>query len=140
VIIYVVIAFFCGVPFTTATWLVIPALLLISLNGLWVATLLGLIGTRYRDVQQLITSLLQIILFMTPIFWNPDQLPAVSRSRFLLVDLNPVFQYVEILRDPLLGKAPALVTWGKVLGMTVVGMLVTFEVYARFRRRLTYWL
>ncbi len=139
VLIYLLIMIIFKVPVTWATLLVIPGLVIICVNGIWVATLLGMVGARYRDVQQLIISLLQIVMFLTPIFWNPDQI-ASGRARLLLVDFNPMFHYVNILRNPLLGKFPSAMDWAMVFALTLVGWLFTFAVYARFRRRITYWL
>jgi len=139
-IVYVVIALIFQVPVGLPILLVPFSLAIISINGIWVATLLGMIGTRYRDVQQLITNILQIMLFLTPIFWKADQLEAAGRTSKLLVDFNPVLHYIDILRDPLLGHWPSAWSWAVVTAGTVVGWLFTFEIYARFRRRITYWL
>jgi len=43
-------------------------------NAVWVALLLGMACVRFRDVQQLVTTVLQISLFVTPIFWPPRAL------------------------------------------------------------------
>ena len=44
------------------------------LNAIWITVLLGALCARYRDIQQLVSTLLQISMFLTPIFWSPDQL------------------------------------------------------------------
>jgi ABC-type polysaccharide/polyol phosphate export permease len=137
-LVFVGIAIFCGIPLTWGTLLLVPALILIAINGVWVATLLGMVGARYRDMQQLITSILQIALFLTPIFWSPDQLK--GRVATILVDYNPLLYYIQIIRGPLLGKAPAAYDWFMVLLATVAGWLLTLAIYARFRRRVAYWL
>jgi ABC-type polysaccharide/polyol phosphate export permease len=36
----------------------------------WVALLPGLARIRFRDIQQLVTTSLQVVLFVTRIFWN----------------------------------------------------------------------
>ena len=41
-------------------------LVLMFAQGLWIIPLLGLLGTRFRDLQPIITNLLQILFFMTP--------------------------------------------------------------------------
>lgn len=138
IVVYIGIVAFAGVPVTRASLLVIPALFMISVNGVWVATLLGLAGARYRDVQQLVISVLQILMFVTPIFWAPDQLK--GRAGLILVDLNPLLHYVEILRNPLLGKPTTLWNWVMVLTGTIIGWCLTLFVFSRFRRRVPYWL
>jgi ABC-type polysaccharide/polyol phosphate export permease len=138
IVVYIGIMVFCGIPLTLSTLVIFPALLLVSINGIWVATLLGMIGARYRDMQQLIISILQILMFVTPIFWTPTQLK--GRTALVLVDYNPLLHYIEIMRSPLLGKPTTLANWGMVLGGTVIGWLFTLFVYSRFRRRVPYWL
>jgi ABC-type polysaccharide/polyol phosphate export permease len=70
----IIFALVCVYADKTPTWstlLVIPGLLLLCLNGVSIALALGLICARYRDVQQLTQNLLQIAMFLTPIFWKP---------------------------------------------------------------------
>jgi ABC-type polysaccharide/polyol phosphate export permease len=135
--IFVAVALYTRTPLTLASVLVIPGLLLVALNGVWMATLLGLVCARFRDIQQVIVSILQISMFVTPIFFTPEQLDARLR-RF--VDYNFLFHFVDIVRSPLLGRAPALWSWEFVLVMTVGGWALTLWMYSRFRRRVPYWL
>ena len=121
---------FCGIPFTWASFQIIPGLALICLNGIWIATLLGMVGARYRDMQQLIISFLQILMFVTPIFWSPSQLS--GRASALLVDLNPLAHYIEIVRAPLLGTSASFLNWEVVILGTLVGWALTLFVYGRF--------
>jgi ABC-type polysaccharide/polyol phosphate export permease len=136
-IIFIAVMIYAGVPVTWSSLLVFPGLLLISINAIWVITLLGLLCARFRDVQQVTTSVLQVAMFVTPIFWSPDQLgPRFAK----LVDFNILFHFVEIIRAPLLGRPPKPWTYGVVLLCTLVGWSVTIMIYSRFRRRLAYWL
>lgn len=136
-LIYVVVVIYAGVPITWATLLLIPGLLLLSLNGLWITLTLGLICARYRDIQQVVVSLLQIAMFVTPIFWAPSQL----KGRIVvLANYNLLYHYVEIVRAPLMGLAPPALSWAVVIAATVAGWWLTVALYARFRRRLPYWL
>ncbi len=136
--ILVAVALYAGLRPTWATLLAIPGLLLVWFNGVWVATMLGMLCTRYRDVQQVVISILQISMFVTPIFFTPEQLGARMGKYF--AQANPLFHYVNILRSPLLGKFPSLLTYEIVLVGTTVGWGLTLWVYSRYRRRLAYWL
>jgi ABC-type polysaccharide/polyol phosphate export permease len=136
-IIFVVVAFYGSIAPSPIMLLALPGLAFIAINGVWVATLLGLVCARFRDVQQLVASLLQISMFVTPIFFTPDQL-GPRGARF--VDLNLLYHFVDIVRAPLLGRAPARWSWVVVSLATVVGWGATLWLYSRFRRRVPYWL
>ena len=137
VIIFVLVALYADVPVTWSSLLVFPALGLIFINGVWVVTLLALFCSRFRDIQQIIASLLQVSMFVTPIFWAPKQL---GERLAVFVDYNILFHFVDILRSPMLGQAPAAWSWGIVIAGTIVGWMVTIAMFSRFRRRIAYWL
>ena len=118
-------------------FLVIPGLLLMSINAIWVALLLGMVCLRFRDVQQLITTILQISLFVTPIFWPPNMLTGTKQLFF--VDFNPLYCFIDIVRAPLLGKEPALLSYEIVLGITIFGWIVTYRAFSYFRKRIAFW-
>jgi lipopolysaccharide transport system permease protein len=135
VFVLVVIGF--SVPVTWDTLLVVPAILLVMFNGVWVSLMLGVVATRFRDVSQLMGNLLQICMFVTPIMWKPEQLG--PRTRFL-ADYNPIFHFVDIVRAPMLGTAPALESWIVVATITCAGWVATVLMMNRYRRYIIYWL
>jgi ABC-type polysaccharide/polyol phosphate export permease len=135
--VYVLICIYAGVSVTWATLLSLPALLLLCLNGLWIAILLGTVCARYRDVQQLVANLLQISLFLTPVFWSADQLTGHAS---MVADYNPLYHLIAIVRDPMMGKAPKTLDWVVVAGLTLLGWTVTIHVMGKFRHRIVYWL
>jgi lipopolysaccharide transport system permease protein len=107
------------------------------LNGVWLATTLGVVCARYRDVQQVVAIFLQISMFVTPIFFTPEQLGPRFQH---LVEFNVLYHLVDIVRSPLLGRAPAAWSWTVTIGTLVLGWLVTLWIYSRLRRRVPYWL
>jgi len=117
--------------------LVIPGLLLLCANGAWIIILLGLASSRYRDIPPLVGNLVQVLLFITPIFWKVEQLG--SREHYLVYP-NYIYHLVMLVRAPLLGEAPELYTYVITMVGAVVGWAITFAIYARFRRRIAYWL
>jgi ABC-type polysaccharide/polyol phosphate export permease len=135
--IYVLVCIYAGLGISWATLLVIPGFALFCLNAVWITMLLGALCARYRDIQQLCGTLLQISLFLTPIFWSPDQLKGHTA---VLAQLNPMFHLVAIIREPLLGKAPDLTHWSVVILITIVGWALTIQMLTKFRPRIVYWL
>ena len=115
----------------------IPGLFFVLLNGVWIALLFGMFCLRFRDVQQLVSSLIQIAMFITPIFWQPDNLS--PDKRFIFATLNPLYHLIDVVRAPLLGRMPALSTYVAVVIISVVGWVFTYFVFKRFRKRIAYW-
>jgi ABC-type polysaccharide/polyol phosphate export permease len=136
-LVYVPVYLFAGLPVNGYVLLAIPGLIILCVNGAWIALVLGMLVARYRDVEQIVGSFLQIAMFITPIFWSPSQL---SGPKALLVHLNILYHYVAIVRDPLLGKPPAAESWFIVGLATICGWSLAFYLFARFRRRIAYWL
>jgi len=124
------------VPLTWASLLAILGIALLFVNGFWVVTLLAFICARFRDVELIVRNLLQLAFFVTPVFWNYQQVDAGHRY---IVDLNPIFYFIEIIRAPLLGYVPPVRDYLVVIGMTAVGYIVAYAVFVRMRRPLAFF-
>lgn len=136
VIILVILAVYGSAESAAAMSLVVPAMLLVLLNGCWVTLMLGVICARFRDVPPIVASVMQLLFFVTPIIWHPSSLP--GRQGF--VYWNPLYHLIDIVRAPLLGKVPTPSAWLAVLGITIVGWTMSFLLFQRYRRRIAYWL
>jgi ABC-type polysaccharide/polyol phosphate export permease len=111
------------------------ALVLIALNGIWVGVVLGAFCTRFRDIAQIVANVVQLMFFVTPIFWRPEALV----GRAWLIDFNPVFHFIELVRAPILGTPFPVTSWLVTAGITAFGMLIALAVLARYRHRVAYW-
>ena len=113
----------------------LPGLVVIVMNGVFVAFYVGIISTRFRDVPQITASLAQIAFFVTPIMWKPSLLG----SDQIVATMNPFFHLIEIIREPLLGKPPTLNNYiAAAIITTTNGSLASFF-FARYRARISYW-
>ena len=112
------------------------AILLIVVNGYWVGVLLGILGTRFRDIVQMVANIVQILFFLTPVIWTVSSI----RHMTWIVEYNPLFHVFNIARNTLLGGGIPLKSWGVVMLMTVLGWGLAFRLLVRFRSRIAYWL
>jgi len=122
------------------TWQVFwfaPAFLLTLLNGVWIAMLLGPLCARFRDLPQIIASIVQIAFFVSPVIWGKAQL---GKEYPLILDLNPFAIFLDLLREPLLGRAPAPSAWIAALTVTVIGYAIATPFFVRFRSRVAYYM
>lgn len=133
--IFVAVALWFKVGVGWSLLLIFPALLLILINGMWIGILFGLLSARFRDIPMTISSIVQVMFFMTPIIWKPDMLP----GRTFLLDANPFYHFVEILRAPLLGEVPSIENWVAAVLISAVGWVIALAFYTAYRWRLAYW-
>jgi lipopolysaccharide transport system permease protein len=122
-----------GEPWVALTAL--PGLLLILLNAVWIALLLGVLCARFRDIPPIISSVVQLAFFLTPVLWRKEMLGQHQWA----ADLNPLYHLIEVVRAPLLGQPAASHSWVIVVLMTIAGFVITMPFFARYRGRIAYW-
>lgn len=130
-----VLAYFRIWPGVSAL-LAIPGLLFVVFNGAVISLSIGVMSARLRDIPQFISSIVQILFFVTPVMWDPDLL---REHRFLL-DFNPFYHLLEIVRRPLLGNLPSLENYLAVLLLTLLNVSLSGAIFVRFRARIAYWI
>lgn len=114
----------------------IPGLFVIVLNLVWVGVALAILNTRFRDVSQIVETVLQITVFATPIMWPVS---ALGERRFI-ADANPMYHLIELMRAPLLGEMPSTLSWLVALGVAAAGLLFAALLLRHVDRRIVYWL
>lgn len=119
------------------TLLLIPGLLIIYFNSITYGIVLAVIGARYRDLSQVIKSMIQVIFFLTPIMWQIDVLP--PNKRFFAL-LNPFASFVQIIREPLMGRAPHMRDFIMVGIFSLIGLALCYRTLVKYRARIVYWL
>ncbi|MCA0146231.1 ABC transporter permease [Blastococcus sp. LR1] len=142
-IVYVVMLLIFPRPLDWSLLLFFPAFLLLALNGAWVGLLFGMASSRFRDLNPIIGSVVQLMFFLTPIVWIYEDFlnspnPAIA-ERARLAEINPFLHYIEIIRRPMLGQETVWHHWIVVLAITLVGWAVTMWAMRRYRTRVSYW-
>lgn len=133
-IIVVVLAFYP--PSLDWQLLLVPvAVLAIAVNAVWVGLVLGMLCARFRDMPQIVQSVVQVMFFLTPVVWRPESL---GRLRWAS-DLNPLHHMLQIMRAPLMGMAFPLLSWVAVGLITLLGFVLALAMFARYRARIAYW-
>ncbi|WP_093081398.1 ABC transporter permease [Pseudonocardia oroxyli] len=128
-------------PLGWSLLLAIPGFALLAINGGWISILSGILATRFRDIPPIIASVVQLAFYMTPIVWSVDILSgnAAVRERAQLVEINPLYHFLEIVRAPLLGQEIVWRSWIVVGVITVVGWGVGLLCMRNYRARVAYW-
>lgn len=133
--IFIVLFFAGGV--TSRVLLIIPGLILLGVYCFWMAFVVSIICTRFRDLIQVVVSIIQVSMFVTPILWKPELLGAAAQQ---YVALNPFAVLVSVVRDPLLGRPIPTMYWIAASAFSFGGLILAMPFIGRFRRRLIYWL
>jgi lipopolysaccharide transport system permease protein len=116
----------------------IPGLIILVLNLLWLVWLLGMISARYRDLAPIMASVTTISLYVTPVLWYPS-LIGDNNLAHLLLGLNPLYHWLQIVRLPILGEWPTWDNWGLAAVSAVIGWAVTLVVYRKYKNMIAYW-
>lgn len=120
---YKMTVYFIQLPyFTAATVIFLFALSLVT----------STLSTIVRDVQQIITSVVRMLLYLTPLLWHTDELIFKGNDLTFLLKLNPLYYLVEGYRASLLGTTwyafedpmYTLYFWGVVLVMLLLGSVL----------------
>jgi ABC-type polysaccharide/polyol phosphate export permease len=136
ILIVVVVVAYYGIWRDSNPLLSLAGFLLVLVNLTWLALICGIISSRFRDVPQIVAALVQVAMFLTPVFWRPD---AIRSHRFML-EWNPFYHMLEVTRRPLLGEPIDPSSYVMLIGSALIGWLVAFLLFARTRRRLVHFL
>ncbi len=117
-------------------WLAV-GLALVLANGFWIGFFLAIVCARFRDIPQIVTSIMQIVFFVTPIMFKPEQLASRGIS---MLKWNPFASLLEVVCDPILGMQPSNWALASCLVMAVAGLLFIVPFAGRFAPRAVYWL
>jgi lipopolysaccharide transport system permease protein len=97
--------------------LVLPVLLL-ALGLTW---FLAAWGVFIKDMTQIVPLFVQMLLFLSPVFYPVSAVPAMLRP---IYELNPIGAVIEATRAAMLGQAIPWTSWSAALGLGILGTLL----------------
>lgn len=113
-------------------------LLLLLTNLFWISLCLAIICSRYRDFTQIIANILQAFFYLTPIIWNAELLP--DRISETILNINPFYHLINIVRAPLLGDIPSALNWLIAILLATFGWVFTIWLFNNYHKRVAFWL
>ena len=118
-----------------ATLITVPlAIVCVVINGFSIGLWLGPLSARYRDISASIPILIQIAMFLSPIFWSPSLLG----GRTWIVDYNPIAWMIETFRSPILGGDIRFDLWLQLIIFTFANLALGVTVLHRVRDKISY--
>lgn len=107
----------------------LPGIALIMLFAFGLGILLGLLNVFSRDVGQVITIVLQLWFWLTPVVYTKESLPKQFAP---ILELNPMAKIIQIYQDALLfGRFP---DWSALLFPTLIAITIFLFSFWIFRR------
>ena len=119
-------------------WVSLPMVFITYLTtAFWVSMVLGSLCSRIRDFTHLITTVMQIMFFLTPIIYEIEVLGPTAAK---YMAYNPFVYYLDILRVPVLTGTIPWNSWMIVGIFTVIGIIAALATFSFSRRKIVFWL
>ena len=135
---YLIVAVLYAVPLGAGTLLAIPGLLMVMLTSLLLVTIFAHLNARFRDVAHMASVGMQVLFYVTPVIFPAELLRGRADLSFV-VNLNPLYHLLEVVRRPLLSNGPADAQSYLAAGMVIVLLTtVAAVVIATNQRRIVY--
>jgi ABC-type polysaccharide/polyol phosphate export permease len=124
------------VPLHAEMLYAVPGLLIVTVAGSGIGMFLAVVGARFRDLQPAMSILVSFLFFLTPVVWHADRLPAND----WIYRFNPFYYLISLIREPLLGRVPAIEMWIAAVVGAMLAFAIGFVSFTMSRGRLYHWL
>lgn len=111
-------------------------LVLIMMNVSWFALLSAAFCARFRDLKQILASLIQLLFFLSPVLWIPSEMKGFGGK---LMAMNPVMHMLDVLRGPLIGEHFSLFSVAYLMITAALGWAFTLLCFTKVRRRIVHY-
>ena len=122
-----------------------PMAILMFLIGIMVFTsilvltsnILAILGARLHDLEQVVTNIIQVLFYATPIIW----MPSLLAGRISFLEYNPIYHLINMLRIPIIGGDVQIWQNSLVFSIALLSFLILFNyyVYRRYSKMVSYW-
>jgi lipopolysaccharide transport system permease protein len=132
---FVIVAIVYRLPISAGTLFAVPGLLVVMATSLLLITIFAHLNARFRDVAQMASVGMQVLFYVTPVIFPADLLLSRRRDLSLVIELNPMYHLIEVVRRPLVSGTPA--DWHSyaaaalVLAVLCTGAAAVIAVYQR---------
>ena len=123
--------------FGTGMFWVLPGVLLLLIANYLHATIMAYASARFRDLPHGMTALLQVLFFVTPVFFTVGVLK--ERGLDFFYKYNPLYYLIEVIRHPLtqMEAAPLEIYFATAIYIAILSLIALF-VAGRLDKRIVY--
>lgn len=134
-IVLILALMYVNYPVPNGAWKALPGLAMIVASSFSLKLLLGTISARLRDLSHMVKAIMMPMMFLTPIFWMPSQMPDLMTYLWW----NPLYHLIELFRYPILEGELPVESWIFVSCYFGIISALGFAVFARYRTRIVFW-
>jgi len=134
-VIFLFVILFFKTDINVNCFLFIPMFCLILINFFFISLYLGLISARFRDIQQIITTIMSVLILVTPVMWDVNMLG----DHQLLANINPFTHILNVIKFPLLGTLPSQFSTIFIVLFTIANLLTMLFMLKKYKCRLAFW-
>lgn len=132
------ILFVTGHPLKPALLFLPVSILLAAAFTLGAGLLLSPLSAFFSDVIELVSVLLMMGMYLTPVFYPKEIIPP---EWLWVVRFNPLRSVLEVFRDPIyFGKIPPLPHLAVTVGVTALALLIGIVAFRRSSHRIAFYL
>ncbi len=135
-VVYILVVIFFKIPINAYIFLAIPGFILVTANLIALSIIIGLLGTRFRDLPPIISAMITVAFFVSPVTWKANLVGADS----LIIRANPVSYFLDLIRSPLLGHPPEIISAYFCLIFTAIMSVIAFICFSRLFKKIPFWL
>ncbi|MDF2690498.1 MAG: type transporter [Gammaproteobacteria bacterium] len=133
-----VIALFLGLKISIALLILPYSLLSLLIFTAGVTLIVSVITAFFRDFAYIITVLIQLWFYLTPILYSKNILS--GKAEFLLV-INPMAYYIDLFREPIVyGTIPSFSTLAIALLFSLGFLAMGLAIFKKHRSRIIFGL
>lgn len=133
------VAVIYGVKMSLGSLWAVPGLFLVGCVAMLFTATFAYVNARFRDAIHFASAALQVLFYVTPVIWPPKAL----RDQGLpwVVDYNPLYHLLEVVRQPLLYAEPATAMNYLMVGAFIVSLaVVCWSCVRHYHHRVVYFL
>ncbi len=135
---FAIVAVVYQIPIGPGTLLAVPGLVMVMATSLLLITIFAHLNARFRDIAHMATVGMQVLFYVTPVIF-PASLLRHRRDLSLVIDLNPMYHLLEVVRQPLLNATPAAWHSYAAVGLVLVILFAaSAAVISAFQRRIVF--
>lgn len=111
--------------------------ILLAVTAPSVIAVVSILSVYAPDSQYIISNVLRIVFFLTPVFWNTDR---VGSHIINIVYVNPFFHFISIVRDPLVDNNIPGDSYVIALTLALALYLLAFVLLIKAKKDLVFFL